>query len=132
MFSTTNSSFLRKVLLADAASCVAAGALMAFGAGTLSGLLNLPFALLLGAGIALFPVAAFMAVVATRARLSASAVWLVIVGNVSWIVGSLWVMVGMPVMPNALGQSFVAGQAVVVAVLSFLEYRGVTQLAAVA
>src|SRR4029450_6847567 len=87
-------SFLRKVLLVDAATWVGAGALMSLGAGARALLLNLPSALLLGAGIVLFPVAAFIAFVATRARLSAAAAWIVIVGNLLWIGGSLWVMAG--------------------------------------
>ena len=103
-----------------------------FGAGTLAPLLNLPSALLLDAGIALFPIAAFIALVATRARLSAAAVWIVIVGNVLWIAGSVWVMAGGMLAPNALGQSFVAGQAVAVSVLAFLEYKGVAHLTSAA
>ena len=124
----SSASLLRKVLLVDAATCVAAGALMSFGAGALAALLNLPSTLLLEGGIVLFPVAAFIAFVASRGRLSAAAVWIVIGGNVLWIVGSIWVMAGGVLAPNGLGQSFVAGQAVTVAVLTFLEYRGVTHL----
>jgi hypothetical protein len=125
----SSASFLRKVLLVDAATCAGAGALMSGGAGALAPLMNLPSALLLEAGIALFPVAAFIGFVATRARLSTAAVWIVIVGNSLWIAGSLWVMAGGTVAPNALGQSFVAGQAGAVAVLAFLEYIGVTRVA---
>jgi len=124
----SSASFLRKVLLVDAATCVGAGALMSFGSGTLGPLLNVPSALLLEAGIVLFPVAAFIAFVATRARLSAAAVWIVIVGNVLWSGGSVWVMTGGMLAPNAFGHSFVAGQAVAVAVLAFLEYKGVTHV----
>src|SRR4029450_12492251 len=105
----SSASFLRKVLLVDAATCVGAGALMSFGAGTLAPLLNLPSALLLGAGVVLFPVAAFIAFVATRARLSAAAVWIVVVGNVLWIGGSLWVMAGGEVAAPAAAPRFGAG-----------------------
>ena len=60
-------SFLRRTLYVDAATCVASGLLMTVLAGPLAGLLELPRALLLGAGIALFPIAAFIAFVGARA-----------------------------------------------------------------
>jgi len=128
---TTSNGFLRTVLLVDAATCLAAGALMAFGAGALSTLLNLPRGLLLEAGIVLFPVAAFMAIAATRARLSAPLVWLVIIGNVLWVFGSAWVLASGVLAPNVVGKAFVVIQAAAVVILTVLEVRGVRELPAV-
>jgi hypothetical protein len=125
----TSNRFLRTVLLVDAATCLAAGMLMAFGAGALSDLLNMPRGLLLEAGIVLFPVAAFIAVVATRARLSAPLVWIVIAGNVLWVLGSASVLASGELRPNAMGSLFVAVQAAAVIVLTTLEIRGVRQFA---
>jgi len=125
---TLSENLLRKVLLVDAATCVAAGILMSFGAGLLAGLLVLPSALLFAAGLALFPVAAFMAVVALRANLAPGAVWLVVIGNALWIAGSIWLMTSEQWSPNALGLGFIAAQAAAVAVLTFLEYLGVVEL----
>src|SRR5712691_9373460 len=50
------STFLRRVLYVDAATCVATGALMTLDAALLSTLLGLPAALLLGSGLSLFPI----------------------------------------------------------------------------
>jgi hypothetical protein len=124
--------FLRNVLLVDAATCVATGLLMTFGAGFLAGLTQLPPELLRSAGISLFPIAAFIAFVATRVELPRTGVWLVILGNAAWVVASLWVIFGGAINPNALGYAFVAVQALAVAVLAELEFTGVRKLSAVA
>lgn len=113
---------LRRTLLVDAATCVAMGLLLAFAAGVLSGLLGLPRSLLLYAGSSLFPIAAFMAWVATRARPPHPGVWLVIVGNVLWVAGSVLVLVWTSA--SALGHAFVIAQAAAVALLAGLEYAG--------
>ena len=59
---------LRKILFIDAATCVLTGLGLAVLAGALEPLLGLPRALLQYAGLALLPVAAFMAWAATRRR----------------------------------------------------------------
>src|SRR5436190_4752114 len=64
--SIDRSSFLRRVLFVDAATCAVMGLLLAFDAGALSPLLRLPTALLEYAGLSLFPVAGYIAWVATR------------------------------------------------------------------
>ncbi len=135
-FETTNGAgflshplFLRRVLLLDAATCLAAGLAMTLGAGILSGLTLLPEYLLRGAGGSLFPIALFMAVVALRRPVPAMAVWLIILGNIGWIAGSLYLLTG-AVGFNALGAAFVAMQASAVAVLTTLELLGVRRLAA--
>ena len=61
---------LRRVLMVDAATCVATGLLMFLFATPLSTLLGLPAALLLYAGASLFPIAAFMAWLALRRDVS--------------------------------------------------------------
>lgn len=57
---------LRQVLLLDAATCAAMGAALALASGPIARLTRLPEPLLLGAGLALLPIAAFMALVALR------------------------------------------------------------------
>ncbi|TAJ34664.1 MAG: hypothetical protein EPO67_05725 [Reyranella sp.] len=118
-------SFLRRVLLVDAATCVLAGLVMAVGAKFVNGLTAIPTGLLLPAGLILFPIAAFMAFVATRAQVSRGAVWLIVIGNAGWIVASLYVVLGNAIAPNGLGQIFIGAQALAVALLTLLEYRGV-------
>jgi hypothetical protein len=124
--------FLRRVLLADAAICLATGLLMTFGAGLIAGQTQLPPELLRPAGLSLFPIAAFIAFVATRRTLSRAGVWLVIMGNVGWVGASLGVLLGGAISPNAFGYAFVAVQALAVAVLAELEFTGVRKLGAAA
>ena len=108
---------LRLVLWIDAATCVATGLLLSALAAPLSPLLGLPAPLLFFAGLSLFPIAAFMAWTARRP--SQPAVWLVIGGNVLWVLGSLLVLA---MSPTKLGTVFVVAQAAAVALLAELEY----------
>jgi hypothetical protein len=119
-----SANFLRSVLLVDAATCVASGVLMTLGSGPIASVTAIPPALLLYAGLSLFPIAAFMAVTATRPVIPRLAVWLIIDGNVLWVAGSLWLMVGSTIAPTALGHAFIGAQALAVAVLAALEYAG--------
>ena len=121
--------FLRTVLIIDAATCVATGALMSLGATALAGLTRLPETLLFGAGLSLFPIAAFIALVASRP--SAADVWVVVLGNVGWVIGSLLLLAAGPA-PNALGIAFVIVQAIAVAMLAELEVIGLKRLPAAA
>ena len=116
--------FLRTVLLVDAVTCVATGALMTVGAGFVSGLTQIPTGLLMSAGLSLFPIAAFIAFVATRRSLLRAGVWLVIIGNVGWVLGSVLLLVSGSITPNGTGYAFVIAQAVAVAILAELETFG--------
>jgi hypothetical protein len=112
---------LRSLLLLDASTCAAMGALMTLGAGALAEQTAIPEAVLFYAGVALFPIAALMVMVATRWTTS-SAVWLVIAGNALWVAASLWLMLSGWIAPNALGYAFLAIQALAVATLAALEH----------
>lgn len=127
-----SSSFLRRVLIADAFTCVMTGLLMLLGAGFLEPLLGLPATLLQNAGLALLPVAGFIAYVATRPQLSRRLVWLVIAGNAIWVADSIVLLMSGWVAPTALGQAFIVVQAVAVAVFAELEYFGIRKSAMVA
>lgn len=118
----TPSLFLRRALLADALASAGTGALMALGAGLLTGMLGLPEMLLREAGIFLLPYAAFVGWLGTRARLPETIVWVVIVGNALWTAASIILFVWTA--PTALGYAFVLGQAVVVAIFAELQYMG--------
>ncbi len=125
---STLSSFLSsprllpQVLRLDALSCVAMGLPLVVFAEPLGGLLGLPALLLLACGLALFPCAALMWLAARSARPPASLVWLVILGNVAWVLGSVYLCFSLPL--TGLGQVFVLGQALAVVVLAELEYTG--------
>ena len=125
MLNFQSPGFLRRVLLADAVSAVAMGLLLAAGAGMLEPLLGLPATLLREAGLVLLPIAAFVAYAGLRKELSRRLVWAVIVVNALWVVDSFVLLFSGWVAPTILGQVFIAGQAVVVAVFAELEFFGV-------
>ena len=121
--------FLRRVLLADAAVSVAAGALMAAAAAPLAGLLGLPASLLATAGLALFPYAGYLLWIATRRSVPSAALWAPIVLNVVWALDCA--LVAYAAGPSALGQGFLALQALTVLVFAELEFIGLRRARAV-
>ena len=124
MQSFPTSTFLRRVLLADAATCLAAGLLMTLGAGLLEQFFGLPSGLSRYAGVGLLPFAAFLVYLATRETLPAAAVWAVIVLNVLWTLDSLLLLLSGWVAPTPPGYAFVIAQALGVAMFAALEYVG--------
>ncbi len=112
-------SYLRPVLYADAATCLATGALMTLGAGPLARLFALPQPLVSWSGLSLFPIAALMLWVASRRSIPRTGAWVVVLGNVAWILGSVLSLY--LTTPSTLGYAFVIAQAAVVAVLADLE-----------
>ena len=129
MFDTRHPNFLRTVLWADAIASGATGLVLVAGAGLLESLLGLPGGLTREAGIFLLPYAALVAVVAARAQISRAAVWVFIVANAAWTIGSIGLLLG-GLAPTALGYAFVIAQALVVAVLAELQYAGLRSLTA--
>jgi len=120
-------SFLRRLLLLDAATCLATGALLTLASAPLAGVLGLPAPLLFGAGLALFPCAALMIAIATPRNLPRAGVWVVILGNAAWVAASLLVLALLS--PNGLGWAFVIAQAGVVGLLAELELAGLRRIA---
>lgn len=117
-------TFLNRALLLDAVASGATGLLMAAGAGFLAGFLDMPQSLLLYAGLALLPFAAFLVYLARQPAPLRAAVWAVIAINVAWTVDSILLVVGGWISPNLLGEIFVVGQALVVGLFAGLQYRG--------
>lgn len=115
---------LRNVLFFDAATCVVMGAALMASAGPIASLTLVPPALLYYAGVALLPIAAFMALVALPANPPALGVWLVILGNIGWVAASLALIFGDWIAPNTFGVLFIGAQAIAVAILAALEYSG--------
>jgi hypothetical protein len=120
------SALLRRVLLVDAGTCVATGALLSLDAGPLAPMLGLPTALLFYAGLSLFPTAAFMLWVAMRRDIPRIGAWLIIAGNAAWVIGSIAIL---GLSPTGLGYAFVIAQAAIVALLAELEYTGLRKAA---
>jgi len=125
------SVLLRRVLWADAIVSAAVGALMALGAPALHGPLGLPVALLLSAGLALLPYAAYLVWLATRARVPRAAVWVPIVLNLIWAADCGLVLFGGSMLPTGLGEAFIALQIVTVLAFAELEYIGLRACAIV-
>lgn len=132
MTTSRTTSFLRRVMLADAATSGASGLLMAFGAGPLESLLGVPAPLLRYAGLSLLPFAALVAYLATRESLPRPAVWAVIVLNALWAVDSLLLLAAGWVGPTAVGYAFVIAQALVVAAFAEAQYVGLRRSPATA
>lgn len=111
---------LARILMLDAATCGLMGLLLVLAAGPVAGLTAIPAALLFYAGALLIPIALYMVVVARIGTANALAVWLVILGNVGWVVASLGLFA--VVAPNGIGVAFILAQALVVAALAWLEH----------
>ena len=120
MTTTRSNTALQNVLLLDAATCVGAGALMAFGSNFVAGLTAIPAPLLFWAGLILFPIAALMVYAGLQATPPRPLVWLIVLGNIGWVAASLALFA--IISPNALGTVFIAAQAAAVAVLALLEH----------
>jgi hypothetical protein len=120
-------AFLRRVLMVDAATCIAMGVLLTLFAIPLATLLGLPSILLAYAGAGLFPIGGFMAWLALRQDASRWGARVVILGNAGWVAGSVLVL--FLASPTAIGHAFVIIQAVVVVFLAELEYTGLRRIA---
>lgn len=122
--SFTTSSFLRRVLTADAAISGATGALMIVAADSLAGLLDVPATLLRYAGIGLIPFVAYVFYLSRRESLASASVFLVIALNVAWVIASGVLLFSGQIHPNALGYGFVIAQAIAVAAFAEMQYVG--------
>jgi hypothetical protein len=118
------SPLLRYALGLDAAASGAAGLLMTAGASPLSALLDLPFALLTGAGLVCLAWAAFVGWASRRTELTSALVWAIIALNGLWVVESVLILLLGWVQPTTLGVAFVIGQAAVVLVLTEAQFIG--------
>lgn len=122
------SPFLRYALMADAAVSGFTGLLMAVGAGSLSTMFGLPFALLLGAGLMLLPFAAFAAWIGRREVIAACFVWAVIALNLVWAADSILLLISGWVTPTGLGYGFVVFQALVVLAFAEAQFIGLRRM----
>lgn len=118
------SNFLRLVLLADAATCLACGLVLTFGGANLAELLGFPKSLMLYPGLSLFPFAFFLIYSATRKSISKTLIWVVIGLNLLWTIDSFLLLISGYVSPTTLGYVFVIFQAVGVLMFADLEFLG--------
>jgi len=122
MTSIIPSSFLKRVLLADAGVSGAVALLQLAATQQLAALTGLPAGLLVGTGIFLVGYVTLLVVLAKRESVWTSMIWLVIVGNLGWAVAALVVAATVP--GALLGEAFAAVHALAVTAFAYLEYRG--------
>ena len=118
------STFLKRVLTLDAASCLAMGLLLTLGAGALAPMFGIDRQIVGGAGLALIPIGLFILWLGTRQAAAPAFVYLGIAGNIAWSVESV-VLIANADKITPLGIAFVGVQAAAVAGLSLLEWIGV-------
>ena len=118
------SLFLRRAIQADAIFSGASALLLAFGAGALAPMLNLPEALLREPGLFLIAYAALVGWLGTRQSMPKALVLIVIAGNAAWTIGSIALLFSGAVTPNLLGEAVVAIQAIATGAFAELQYIG--------
>lgn len=116
--------FLARVLQVDAVATGATALLLATGADLLAPWLQLPAALLRGAGLGLVPFVVAIALLSRRERIPPRAMAAVVAINAAWVLASVWLVVAGPVQPSVLGTVFVLAQAGAVAVFAELGWFG--------
>lgn len=122
-----NTRLLRLVLTADAAiGGVAALALIA-GSGFVAAHTDIPGGLLLGVGLALVPLVAFLAWTASRPAIPGWAVHTIVEINAIWAIGSFALLATGALQPNALGVAFIAAQALMVLGLGLAQWIALRQ-----
>ena len=118
------SSFLSRALLADAVFSGVSAVGLTLGAGVLAPFLNLPEALLRETGLFLIAYTALVGWLGTRSTVAKALVWIVIVGNAAWTLGSIALLFSGAVSPNLLGQVLVVAKAIATGVFAELQYVG--------
>jgi hypothetical protein len=118
---SADTTFLRRVLTFDAATCAAMGLGLALGAGPLARVLDLPAGLLREAGILLLPFAALLVWTAQRDQIRRWLVWAIIGANAAWAAASAALLLTGILTPNELGLAFIVGQAAAVAFIAEVE-----------
>ena len=122
-------NFLRRVLWADSASCLASGALQLLAIEALVDWLQLPRALLLETGVFLVAYGLLVGWIATRSVLPRRLVLAIAGGNLGWAAACMLLLVAGPwVQPSALGVAWVLAQAATVLVLARLQWLGLRNL----
>jgi hypothetical protein len=120
----TSPRFLRNVLVADAASCLASGALQVLWTDSLADILNLPAALLVGTGWFLLAYGFTVAFIATRDPLPRRLIWALLAGNLAWAAGCAALLASGWIAPTRLGSLWILAQAACVVVLAQLQWTG--------
>lgn len=111
---------IRQVLLTDIAITGATALLMLLGAPLIDDLLDVPAALLAGAGAVLIPYVGYLFWLANRDAAPRAGIGVAIAANLAWAIGCVVLLVAGWVDPNGLGVAFILLNAVVVIVFADL------------
>ncbi|MRV76198.1 hypothetical protein GJ700_31265 [Duganella sp. FT92W] len=125
MNSIQTSRFLKNAFIADAVASGAIGALHLARPQAVTGLLNLPEALLQGTGLFMVVYVLMLAGLAASRTLWRPLALFVVVGNVLWALASIDILVLGMVAPSALGEAYVVVQAIATLGFAWLQYIGV-------
>lgn len=112
---------LRQWLLLDAATCAGMGLLLVTGASAVGQVTALPVPFLSYVGWLLLPLALMMAVFGIVTSIRYWGGFVVVAGNLLWVVASLILPLTGFVAPNAFGLALILGQALAVVILIALE-----------
>lgn len=123
MFSKIPHNVLRYVLWADAISCLACGLLQVTFTRLLSQHLGLSPSLMADTGLFLLVYGIVVAFLALRLQVPAALVWPLIVGNVTWGVAAVGILLGGHMQVTLLGNGYIIAQALTVLILARLQYR---------
>ena len=116
-----SANFLRNILIIDAISCSACGALQLLFGATLADLFALSASLLMWTGEFLLAYAAVVTVVAFKLPQPHPIVWAFVIGNFAWAIGCAALLLGSWVVPTTLGKAYIVMQAITVVVLAELQ-----------
>ena len=118
------STFLRRVLLADAVLSLPSGAAMALGSGLLSHWLGLPAWLLVPGGVALVAYAVLLFWMAERPSVPRAALWVFIGFNLVWAIDCVAIAAGVWFAPTPLGLAFLGLHVLAGLVFAELQFMG--------
>ena len=120
---------LRRVLAFDALSGAGTGALHLLLAPLLSTWLGLPGPLLQASGVAIFAFVLLAGWLALQASPPRGPLMVIVLLNVAWALGCVWLAFGGAAAPTSLGVAYLLVQAVAVLALAELEWMGWRALA---
>jgi hypothetical protein len=125
--STRSRSLLRTALWFDALSVAGLGLLLLLLGDALSSLFGIEAGFLRAVGVLLLPFAAFLALTASRERISRVAVGWIVALNAVYVLSSFAVLLLGWLQPTALGSAFVIAQALVGGAVAGVEWIALTR-----
>ncbi len=124
MLSIQPTPFLRRLLVLDALTCSAVAALQLVALSPLVELLGLSAPLLFGSAVFLIAYVALLVAMARSRRVWSWLLPLIVAGNTAWGMACLMLAAGGWLPVTALGQAYLAIQALAVFVFAALQWRG--------